>query len=307
LYTQFKVLYIELKSGKAGRLFKEKAMVLIQNENVLLEYEEKLELLYYERRGTGNGSGYREAINQALSMMENKNVRFWLINAADSNRFRYEDQTWLLEKLEESFTQNHTLEKVALIPSRDHYTLMTTESILEYLMEKRKFEFQYFSDVASARDWLEESYREVCFYDEGLEIEYDACHHWIYANLKGNHDFASMKRVCELMLDLLVAKGCNKLLIDNRLALGAWSEATPWILQDYVPRLEQNGLRAVAWTLSPSTVHRLNSLDLVHSLSTSIQVQVFNDFSAAKHWLSTFQGPIQDQIAFPETETENQK
>jgi hypothetical protein len=281
-------------------------MILIQNEIVLLEYEEKLGLLYYERRGSGSGSGYREAITRTLAMTEDIKVRFWLINATNSNRFRYEDQAWLLEKLELSFIKNHALEKVALIPSLDHYNLMATESILEYMMEKMKFEFQYFSDVASARDWLEESFRELCFYDEGLDIEYDAYHHWIYGNLKGNHDFASMKRVCELILDLLVAKGCNKLLIDNRQALGSWSEVTPWMLQNYVPRLEENGIRAVAWVLSPSTIHRLNSLELVQSLSTPIQVQVFNEFSAAKQWLHAYQGAIQDQIAFPETETESQ-
>jgi hypothetical protein len=282
-------------------------MILIQNEIVLLEYEENLDLLYYERRGSGIGSDYKDAICKALNMTKDRKVRFWLINAANSNRFRYEDQAWLLEKLDLAFNQNHTLEKVALIPSRDHYNLMATESILEYMLEKTKFEFQYFNDVASARDWLEESFREVCFYDEGLEIEYDSCHHWIYANLKGNHDFASMKRSCELILDLLVAKNCHKLLVDNRLALGTWSQAIPWVLQDYIPRMEQYGIQAVAWILSPSTIHRLDSLNLLHSLTTTIQVQVFNEYSTAKQWLQAYQGFSQDQIAFPETETESQK
>jgi hypothetical protein len=260
-------------------------MVLVEDESVLVEYEQDFDLLYYERRGPCTNTTFREAMEKVLEMVENKKIRFWLIYAAGANRIPFEDQDWLLKKLERSFYQNNVLEKIAFVPPRDLYTLMATESILEHMMGRTNFEFQYFSEVASARDWLEESFREVCFYEEGLDIEYDAYHHWIYANWKGNHTVASVKRGCELTSDLLSAKGCFKLLNDNRMALGKWSEATPWVVEDWVPRQQQKGLRAIAWILSPSNLNRLSSLKTLDSMHTNIRVEVFNEFSLAKQWL----------------------
>jgi hypothetical protein len=262
-------------------------MVLDQDETVLVEYEAAFDLLYYERRGACTSSKYREAIHKALKMVEEKKVRFWLINVADSDRIYYEDQAWLLETLDLSFYENHVLEKVALVPPRELYNLMATESIVEHMLERTHFELQYFNEVASARDWLEESFREVCFYEEGLDIEYDGYHHWIYANWKGNHNFASVKRGCELISDLLTAKGCCKLLNDNRLAQGKWSDATPWLIADWFPRQEQKGLKGLAWILSLSTLHRLSSLKILDNMQSNIRVEVFNEFSRAKQWLQT--------------------
>lgn len=282
-------------------------MILVQNDIVFIEYEEELGLVYYERLASDNISIYREAIAKALDFIEGKKNRFWLLNLTHSKRFLYEDQVWLMNKLDARLAQNQDLERVAVIPPQDLYNLMTTESILYHLLRKTNFEFQFFNDVATARDWLEESFREVCFHDEGLTIEYDAYHHCIYTNWLGIQDMASMKRGCNLMLDLLVAKEAKKLLIDNRLALGNWSEAFPWLLQDFIPRVQAYGLQAVAWVLSPSTLHRLNSQDLVQSYESRAQLQLFQDFTAAKHWLKCLLVTNQDQIPFPETGTESQK
>jgi hypothetical protein len=164
---------------------------------------------------------------------------------------------------------------------------MVTESIVEHMLEHTHFEFQYFSDVASARDWLEESFREVCLHEEGLDIEYDAYHHWIYANWKGRHDFASVKRGCELIGDLLLTKGCTKLLNDNRLALGKWYAATRWVAEEWIPQQEQNGHKAVAWVLSPSLLHRLSTLKVLETMHTHIQIEVFNELCKAKQWLQS--------------------
>jgi hypothetical protein len=260
-------------------------MVLVKDETVLVEYEADFSLLYYERHGPCTSTIYRQAMHEALKLVEEKKVRFWLINAAETDSVFYEDQAWLLEKLDLSFYDNHVLEKVALVPPRDLYNLMSTESILDHMLERTNFELQYFNEVASARDWLEESFREVCFYEEGLDIEYDAYHHWIYANWKGNHTFASVKRGCELISDLLTAKACNKLLNDNRMALGGWSEATSWLVENWIPRQEQKGLKGIAWILSPSNLHRLSSLNILEAMQSTIQVEVFNEFVKAKYWL----------------------
>jgi hypothetical protein len=260
-------------------------MVLVQDETILVDYEPDFAMLYFERQDGSTNVTFREAMEKILEMVQAKKVRFWLINLAHSQQIPYEDQAWLLEKLDLSFFESHALEKVAMVPPRDLYTLMATESIMEHMLEHSHFEFQYFSEVASARDWLEESFREVCFYDEGLDIEYDAYHHWIYANWKGVPEFAYVKRGCELVFDLLKAKGCCKLLNDNRMALGEWSESAPWLSEDWIPRLEQHGMKAIAWVLSTSTVHRFSAFHVLESLDTDIRIEIFNEISRAKQWL----------------------
>lgn len=262
-------------------------MVLVEDEAVLMDYEGDFGLLYFERRGPCTLTPFREAMGRILAMVADKKVKYLLINAAKSDRIFYEDQAWLLEKLDHNFFENNGLKKVAMVPPRDLYNLMAAETILEHMLEHSQFEFQYFSEVVTARDWLEESFREICFYSEDLDIEYDAYHHWIYANWKGQHDFATIKRGCNLIGDLLSAKGCTKFFNDNRLAQGKWYAATRWIVEEWVPLQEQNGLKAVAWVLSPSLLHRLSTLKVLETMQTHIQVEVFNEFSKAKHWLQS--------------------
>lgn len=262
-------------------------MVLLEDESLLVKYEQEFDLLYYERRGPCTKTVYRASLEKVLKMVEEKKVRYWLINVAASTRSMFESQDWLLENLEVSFYQNNILEKIALVPPRDLYNLMTTERIMEQMLARSHFEFQYFNEVAAARDWLEESFREVCFHDEDLEIEYDAYHHWIYANWKGPQDLATVKRGCGLISDLLIAKGCTKLLNDNRLAYGKWADAVSWLATDWAPRQQEQGLRAVAWILSSSTLHQLSSRKVLETVPIHIQVEVFQEFIKAKEWLAT--------------------
>lgn len=226
-------------------------------------------------------------MERMLKLIAEKKVKLLLINIAHSNRLLHEDQDWLMTQLDVNLLENSALEKVAMVPPLDHYTLMITESIVEHMLAHTHFEFQYFNEVASARDWLEESFREVCFYEEDLEIDYNAYHHWIYANWKGNHDFATVKRGCNLIGDLVRAKGSTKFLNDNRLAQGKWYAATRWVAQEWIPRQEQKGLKAIAWILSPSLLHRLSTQNVLENMQTSMQIEVFNEYFKAKQWLQS--------------------
>lgn len=262
-------------------------MVLVEDETIFVEYEQEFDLLYYRRRGPGSKADYRASLEKVLQIVEEKKVRYWLINVSASTRTMFESQDWLVANFEVSFYQNNVLEKIALVPPYDLYNLMTTERIVEQMLERTHFEFQYFNEEASARDWLEESFREVCFIDEDLEIEYDAYHHWIYASWKGRQDLAAVKKGCRLISDLLTVKGCSKLLNDNRLAFGEWHDAISWLVGDWAPRQEENGLQAIAWILSPSTLHKLSARKVLETVQTTMQVEVFQEFFKAKYWLDS--------------------
>jgi hypothetical protein len=86
-------------------------------------------------------------------------------------------------------------------------------------------------------------------------------------------------------LDLLIAKDCQKLLNDNRMAQGEWLEAIPWLVKDWIPRLEGHGTKGVAWVLSPSSLHRFTSFHVLEAMDTTIQAEIFNEISRAKQWL----------------------
>jgi hypothetical protein len=262
-------------------------MVLLQDESTLVEYEEDFDLLYYLRQGPGSKADFRSSLEKVLHIVEEKKVRYWLINFSASTRTMFGSQDWMLANFEVSFYQNNVLEKIALIPPRDLYNLMTTERIVEQMLQRTHFEFQYFNEEASARDWLEESFREVCFHEEDLEIEFDNYHNWIYANWKGRQDLAAVKKGCQLISDLLDVKGCCKLLNDNRLAFGGWNEAVSWLVLDWAPRQEQQGLKAVAWILSTSTLHQLSTRKVLQDVQTNMQVEIFQELFKAKQWLDT--------------------
>jgi len=262
-------------------------MVLLEDESVVVEYEQEFDLLYYRRQGPGSKTDYRASLEKVLHLVEEKKVRYWLINVSASTRSMFEAQDWLLANFEVSFYRNNVLEKIALVPPRDLYNLMTTERIVEQMLQHTHFEFPSFNEEASARDWLEESFREVCFHEDDLEIEYDHYHNWIYANWKGRQDLPAVKKGCQLIADLLAVKGCCKLLNDNRLAFGGWNDAVSWLVLDWAPRQESQGLKAVAWILSPSTLHQLSSLKVLEEVHTSMEGEVFQEFFKAKQWLDT--------------------
>ncbi len=259
-------------------------MIILDNEYMRVEYLENLKFLYHKRMGIPESKTYREMLTQILNLVVSEKVKYWLYDASESERVQGPDESWVMELLE-NYYNLIAIEKFALVLPPDVFNLLTAESIIAHIQKRVSFELQYFNEKNSAEEWLEESFREICFTEDNLDLEYNRCHNWIYADWKGYHTFSSVRRGCELIHDLIEAKGCSKLFNDNRFALGDWQDATQWIVTDWMPRMDNIGLSAAAWVLSPSGIHRATAQEIFISMKTQTQIQIFNDYYSAKNWL----------------------
>lgn len=261
-------------------------MIFIDNEFMLVDYDEKHKYLYHKRRKLPDINTYQDNLTMILNLVVSEKIKYWLCDASESDRLPESDENWLLDLLD-VYSDKIAIEKFALVLPFNAFNLLSAESIISHLQQKIKSEIQYFTDYEPAQEWLEESFREICFTEDNLDIEFNSFHNWIYADWKGYHSYSSIRKGCELIFDLVKAKSCHKLFNDNRHALGDWQEATQWIVTEWMPRMEEIGLQSVAWMLSPSNIHRATAQEIFVSLETKSQVQIFNDYYAAKNWLKS--------------------
>lgn len=261
-------------------------MVLVQNDFLQIDFDETSKFLMVSPKNQTPVTSlhYRNSLQNILNLLSAHQVKFWLFDARINTPIQSEDQAWTMHLIEE-YAALINLEKLALVLPRNIHNVMAAESISQQVQCLISTEIQFFSDPEEACEWLEESFRELCFLDETIELEYNHLHHWLYANWKGNHNLASVRRGCEFILDLMAAKNCGKLLNDNRFALGSWDDATEWIVMDWVPRMEAQGLHATAWILSPSTMNRISSQKVLDQVQLRSQLQIFNNLYAARNWL----------------------
>ena len=125
-----------------------------------------------------------------------------------------------------------------------------------------------------------------------LTIEFDALNQWVYANWSGYQTRASIRQGADTYLEILVQYNCPYLLNDNRLVAGPWSQVTEWITQDWAPRAIAQGLTHFAHVISPESLARLSAENLQHSISSSFQMQIFENPEKAKEWLRQAQKRI---------------
>ena len=117
-------------------------------------------------------------------------------------------------------------------------------------------------------------------------IEYDPANHWNYSNWLG---FVSIEEViagCEEGLELIIANGCPSLLNDNRQISGPWSGANEWIVQSWMPRALEAGLKRFAHIVSPNVFSALSAQQLVSRVEDlGFEMRIFEDQPSAEAWL----------------------
>jgi len=118
---------------------------------------------------------------------------------------------------------------------------------------------------------------------DGITISYDSHNKWLYVDWRGEHDNASSKVACLLMLDALRQHPCRKILNDNSnishttVTLSEWSNL--W-LQD----MRQAGLQHLAWVL-PRSSDTLNTAYLSLRAIQAPVVVTFAELASAYEWL----------------------
>lgn len=116
--------------------------------------------------------------------------------------------------------------------------------------------------------------------------EYEAENEWIYSNWFGYLDVEEVKAGANAGLALLIQAHTSKFLNDNRQLEGSWDDANEWIAQDWMPRALQAGLKKFAHVVSPD-IYAALSAEEMESNVLDFEMKIFEDFEAAKVWLSS--------------------
>ena len=117
-----------------------------------------------------------------------------------------------------------------------------------------------------------------------LEIHYHPADQWLYAEWKGKQNFHTVTSGCEIMLNALKEYQCTKVLNDNTLVTGTWSEASEWGAADWFPRMEAAGLKFFAWIYSQDYYSQM-STDKTLVLYKNTCIVTFSNIQDASSWL----------------------
>lgn len=116
-----------------------------------------------------------------------------------------------------------------------------------------------------------------------LFIGYDTKNQWLYVDWKGEHDQASSRLACELMLDALRAWPCHKLLNDNSSIIRTTAQFTLWG-EWWRAEMRAAGLQYTAWVLPRDLLTLRVTESLIRSID-SPYVGTFDDVASAYVWL----------------------
>ncbi|MEO7802223.1 MAG: PAS domain-containing sensor histidine kinase [Ginsengibacter sp.] len=126
------------------------------------------------------------------------------------------------------------------------------------------------------------------FYSEDqVSIKYNKVHDRLDVSWMGFQNLQSVKRGCNVMLDLLKKNNCSKVLNDNTFVTGNWSEASDWGGKIWFPAMQEAGLKYFAWIYSPSTFSQLAANKSIDVMLGKITTQFFAEKKDAEKWLNS--------------------
>lgn len=124
---------------------------------------------------------------------------------------------------------------------------------------------------------------ELLHRSSNLEIRYDAKHQILYCNWIGIQTEEALKASGEKILELLISKGCSKVLNDNTNVVGHWYHSVEWTSSNWFPRMILAGLRHFAWVCSDDVFTQLSAQ---RAIPPGNIVKAFNNYDEAFTWLA---------------------
>jgi len=116
---------------------------------------------------------------------------------------------------------------------------------------------------------------------------YYALDELLYVVWTGNLTCVEVMRVADAFLHLQTMQPIARLYNDKTITTGDWSEAMAWLEFEWLPAAIRNGLRAMAYVLSPDVSNQLISRRFAERISLHIPIQLFYNYnkSQALTWL----------------------
>ncbi|QNF32623.1 STAS/SEC14 domain-containing protein [Adhaeribacter swui] len=122
-----------------------------------------------------------------------------------------------------------------------------------------------------------------------LTITFEAENNWVYNNWFGSQSQENVRLGANTCLEILMQNHCSYLINDNRLVAGPWSQATDWLLTNWLPRAIAGGLTYFAHITSLEPLARLSAENLRNHLVGNLQMEIFEDVPRAEAWLKAKQ------------------
>ncbi|GAC1314829.1 MAG: hypothetical protein NVSMB24_39910 [Mucilaginibacter sp.] len=121
--------------------------------------------------------------------------------------------------------------------------------------------------------------------NKNFEIQYEEAQNWMYINWLGYQSFDTVKEGSMLLMDLFKKNNCTKILDDNSLLLGSWSEAADWGAEYWFPTMSKLGLKKMAWITSPTAFSQFAAKKASHTVIGAVTIEFFNNLAEAAEWL----------------------
>ncbi|MBL4676662.1 MAG: CHASE3 domain-containing protein [Mucilaginibacter sp.] len=125
------------------------------------------------------------------------------------------------------------------------------------------------------------------YHSECIGIRYVPEKEFLDVDWLGYQNYDSVVRGCMIILDLMKINNCRKILNNNSLVKGNWSEASDWGAEFWFPEMARSGLKKFAWIYSPSTFSRIAANKSLPTKLNGVEVAFFEDKETALKWLNS--------------------
>lgn len=122
--------------------------------------------------------------------------------------------------------------------------------------------------------------------DDNLRVFYNKLQNRIDARWTGFHNGESVQHGAMVMMAMLKANGCTKILNDNRELLGTWSDALEWVGKTWFPIVEKAGLRHFAWINSADILSQFSVQKRADMAIGDVVLQFFSEIQSAEDWIN---------------------
>lgn len=122
--------------------------------------------------------------------------------------------------------------------------------------------------------------------DDNLRVFYNKLQNRIDARWTGFHNGESVQHGAMVMMAMLKANGCTKILNDNREVLGTWSDALEWVGKTWFPIVEKAGLRHFAWINSADILSQFSVQKRADMAIGDVVLQFFSEIQSAEDWIN---------------------
>lgn len=124
--------------------------IVLELPSVIVEEQTDISAAVITFNGSIKSADYRKAMETNYELCKLPQVKNWLQNNTDAGILSLEDQNWVSTNLIPKAAEY--VEKIAVVISRDVFRKFAAKNILD--KQKGKLNFQYFSNLEEAKDWL---------------------------------------------------------------------------------------------------------------------------------------------------------